>query len=202
MDIKRVIDLLSKIDIFKGIPPHLLPTIADQFKPVNFKTQDVVIKQNQRIQNLYIVSTGRLEVYVKDQIGGQAHISNLLPGDYFGEYYLLYDHPATTEIMASKDSECLCLPKENFLALLELDPEVSQHILRSILKQVHKANIVEEAAKYKEKAIQFLQQNKRIIQYTKIIGKSGAIRQLNADISSISKNNNYLLIDTQKTNVR
>jgi transcriptional regulator with AAA-type ATPase domain len=195
MDTKSVINLLKKIDIFKGVPPYLLPTIAYQFKPVSFKAKDIVIEQNQRIQNLYIIASGRLEVYIKDQRGSQSHISYLLPGEYFGDFYLLYDHPATTEIIASKDSECLCLPKENFLTLLELDPEISQHILKSILKQFRKTQIVEEAVKYKEKAIQFLQQNKRIIQYKKIIGKSLAISRLNEDIERIAKNDEYLLIE-------
>ncbi|MGA1863658.1 MAG: sigma 54-interacting transcriptional regulator [bacterium] len=195
MDTKTVINLLKKIDIFKGLPPYLLPSIADQFELVSFKAKDIIIKQNQRIQNFYIVSSGRLEIYVRDQRGVQSHISYLLPGEYFGDYYLLYDHPSTTEIMASKDSECICLPKEKFLALLELDPEISQHILKSILKQFRKTQLVEEAVKYKEKAIQFLQQNKRIIQYKKIIGKSAVIIRLNEDIERIAQNDEYLLIE-------
>jgi transcriptional regulator with AAA-type ATPase domain len=195
MDTKKVINLLKKIDIFKGVPPYLLPTIAYQFNPVSFKAKDIVVKQNQKIQNFYIVSSGRLEVYVRDQRDVQSHISYLLPGDYFGDYYLLYDHPSTTEIVACKDSECICLPKENFLTLLELDPEISQHILKSVLKQFRKTQIVEEAVKYKEKAIQFLQQNKRIIQYKRIIGKSASISRLNEDIERIAKNDEYLLIE-------
>lgn len=195
MDTKQITDLLSKVDIFKGLPPLLVPTIADQFRVDNFKAQEIVIKQNQKAQNFYIISRGRLDVYVKDQKSGQTHISYLLPRDYFGDICLLYDQPSTTEIKAVEDSECLYLPKEIFLELLQIDPEISQHILRSMLKQLRKTNIVEEAAKYKEKALQFLQQNKRTVQYTKIIGKSKAINELTSAIETIAQNNHPILIE-------
>ena len=103
MDAKQITDLLSKVDIFKGLPPLLVPTIADQFKVVNFKAQEILIKQNQKAQNFYIISQGRLDVYVKDQKSGQNHISYLLPRDYFGDIYLLYDQPSATEIKAVED---------------------------------------------------------------------------------------------------
>ena len=194
-EIKKVIDLIGKVDLFRGLPPHMIPTIADQFKSLSFKAGENIIKQDQEVENLYIVSKGRLEVYIKDQTGGLAHISYLLPGDYFGEIYLLYDQPINTEIMAVEESICLCLPKEDFLAFLELDAEISQHILKAILKQVRKTNLIEEAAKYKEKALQFLQQNKRIGQYTRIIGKSRAIQELNESIERIALNEDPVLIE-------
>ena len=113
MDTQQITDLLSKVNVFKKLPPLLVPTIADQFKVVNFKAQEIVLKQDQKVQNFSIISQGRLEVYVKNQKSGQTHISYLLQGDCFGDICLLYDQPSTTEIRAVEDSACLSLPKEN-----------------------------------------------------------------------------------------
>jgi len=192
---KQIINLLGKTELFKGLPPHFLPSLADQFTTAAFKAREVVISQGERIENLYIVSKGRLDVYVKDQMNRHAHISYLLPANHFGDFNLLYDQPSTTEIVAVEESECLCLSKERFLSLLDLDPEISQHILRAILKQIRTTNIVEETAKYKEKALQFLQQNKRIGQYTKIIGKTRAIQELNDSIERVAGNDDPVLIE-------
>ncbi|MGA1794785.1 MAG: sigma 54-interacting transcriptional regulator [bacterium] len=195
MENKRVIDLLGKTELFRGLPPHFFPSLADQFTTAVFGPREVVIGQGERIGNLYIVSRGRLEVYVKDQMNRHAHISYLLPAHHFGDFNLLYDQPSATEIVAVEESECLCLSKERFLSLLDIDPEISQYILRAILRQLRSTNIVEEAAKYKEKALQFLQQNKRIGQYTRIIGKTRAIHELNEAIERVAGNDDPVLIE-------
>ncbi|MBN2374629.1 sigma 54-interacting transcriptional regulator [bacterium] len=191
----QIIDILSKTVIFRGLPPHFLASIADQVRFAEFKPQEIVIKQSQKVNNFYIISSGRLEVYIKDQRSVQTHVSYLLPNDYFGDFYLLYDQPSVTEIIAVERTKCLYLPKEEFLSLLDIDPEISQHILRSMLQHLHKTNIAEEAAKYKETALHFLQQGKKTSQFTILIGKSKTIQDANAAIERFARNDDPLLLE-------
>ncbi|MFH0924259.1 MAG: sigma 54-interacting transcriptional regulator, partial [bacterium] len=195
MDTKQILELLSKIDLFREFPLLLLPNIASQVTSIKFKERDFILRQNQKIENFYILAQGRLEVYKKDQQGIQNHISYLLPRDYFGDFYLLSDQASKTEIIALEESECLCLSKTNFLDLLEIDLEISQHIIRSTLLHLHKTSIIEEIADYRTRILQLLEQKKKIGQHARLIGKSKINSDLNRPIEQMAKTDLSLLLE-------
>ncbi|MGA1823545.1 MAG: sigma 54-interacting transcriptional regulator [bacterium] len=197
MEPQVIINFLRQIDIFDSIPSVMLPHIVTEF--VTFTTRsfapgEIAIKQNQEFDHFYLIYKGQFEVYFYDQTGAKNRVSYLLPTEYFGDFYLLTNRPSTTEIIAVKESQCLCLSREHFFKLFNIDQEISQNILRSLLRQVYKTNIIEETAVLKDKALQFLQQTKKNWQYAQLIGKSKEIRHVGDKINQIAQDTKPIVI--------
>ncbi len=91
---------------------------------------------------LYIVLSGRVRIY--DEVDGrEVEIARTGTGDYFGEHSLLLDTTHTKNVQAVEDTELLVLSKESFAALLASNPQLEEHVHRTI-----EARRTEAAEKY------------------------------------------------------
>ena len=90
-----------------------------------------VFRKGQPGEALYIVLSGGVRIY--DEVdGGEVEIARTGAGDFFGEHSLLLDTTHTKNVQAIEDTELLVLSKRSFAALLASNPELEQHIHRTL----------------------------------------------------------------------
>lgn len=80
---------------------------------VKLKVGDVVIKEGDDGDNLYVVESGVLKCtkFLKKEDTAPTHLKNYEPGDAFGELALLYNCPRAATIEATKDAELWSLDR-------------------------------------------------------------------------------------------
>ena len=84
---------------------------------------DVIIREGDRTDGLYVVLSGEVEVRKEAQ-----QVARLREGELFGEMSLLHKAPATADVVASRRTSLLRLPREDFDALISSHPQILAHV--------------------------------------------------------------------------
>jgi CRP/FNR family cyclic AMP-dependent transcriptional regulator len=112
-----------------------LKAIAPLASTRSYPKHVVVVSEGDHTDSLYIVSRGRVKVYVADGSGREVVLNHAEPGEYFGE--LVLDGGArSASVMTLEPTTFLVVPKNRFEAFLDGSPEFSRHLIRKLIRRV------------------------------------------------------------------
>src|ERR1051325_4132266 len=84
---------LSGITMFRQLEPDELEKLAEEVEQVNFKAGETIFSENDMGDALYVVDAGAVRIWVRDQDIKEVTLSELKPGDFFGELAVLDSGP-------------------------------------------------------------------------------------------------------------
>jgi CRP-like cAMP-binding protein len=111
--------------------------LVEKFRAREVNKGDLIIRQGEKSDGLYIVLSGEVGVSV-----GASELATLKEGEIFGEMSLLTKQPAAANVRAAKRTSLLRLPKEDFDRLIMSHPQIL--VLVSELtdeRKKHNANV-------------------------------------------------------------
>jgi MFS family permease len=108
---ERELRLLESTALFGALPPTTLERLAAHLLPMTAPAGTEIVRQGDTGDLFYVISSGRVEV---SQSG--RHVTNIGPGDYFGEIALLNDVPRVATCTATADTELYTLGRERFVS--------------------------------------------------------------------------------------
>ena len=97
------IKTLRAVDILKSLSVGQLQRLEDLLTEMTFKQGDYIIKQGDRAENLYVISSGNVNITKSSgsAFGGvESALMELGPGSYFGERALLTAEPRAANVIA------------------------------------------------------------------------------------------------------
>jgi CRP-like cAMP-binding protein len=94
-------------------------TLVERFRARDVERDDVIIRDGDQTDGLYVVLSGEVEVS-KDGI----LLTRLKEGELFGEISLLQKTPATATVTAARHTTLLRLPRTDFDTLISSHPQV------------------------------------------------------------------------------
>ena len=110
-EVAELVALLRAHPVFAPLRDATLEQLARRLEPVEAPAGEVVVRQGDPGDHVYVVRSGALEVSVDGKPGAP-----LGPGDLFGEIALLRDTPRTATVTAASACELMRLAREDFLA--------------------------------------------------------------------------------------
>ena len=128
----RVTDLLRTMDIFEALPSTELETIAQLLRERRLAEAEVLCRQGDPGDALFIVTGGRIRLSTTDPSGNEKVLTYFTDGQFFGEMSLLTGAPRSATAVAETDSQLLVLDKYAFDDLLAS----RAHVMREMLKVV------------------------------------------------------------------
>ena len=108
------VDNLRKISLFKETASHKLVDIVLLMKIKNYKESDIIFKEGEIGDKLYMIKSGRVKVFTNNR-----YIRELGEGSCFGELALLLDRPRTATVVAACDCKICYLTKDDFTSLVD-----------------------------------------------------------------------------------
>jgi MFS family permease len=112
--------LLRGLPLFAPLDPKSLETIAGKLIRVPVRASEAVIREGEEGDRFYLIESGALTATHAGQM-----LSQMGPGDPFGEIALLRDVPRTATVTADVDSVLLALERQEFLDAVTGDTEVT-----------------------------------------------------------------------------
>lgn len=88
-----------------------------------------VVKQGDPPVHFYVVVSGKLKVYRETDDGIRTDLTELGPGDYFGEVALVTGKPRTASVEAMEESDLLEISKQEFDSVLDQNPKLAREII-------------------------------------------------------------------------
>jgi CRP-like cAMP-binding protein len=94
----------------------------------NFKAGDVVFREGDFPDRLYLIGKGEAEVTKETRGGPPSVLARLGPGEFFGEIGIMADTPRTATVRAATDLETLSIHRDNFAPLLSYLPSWKERV--------------------------------------------------------------------------
>ena len=127
-------DLLSNIELFQDFSEEILESISNSFKLKALKAKEVLIKQGDDGESLFVLVEGLLDVSL--QVGDeQRHLTLLAPGSFLGEMALLTGEKRSANITTSTESLVVELTKDSIMSLATTNPEVLEKMTSVVAKR-------------------------------------------------------------------
>ena len=114
---------VKKNDIFqenKELNNYLLKNL----QLLLFLPEDEICVQGEEGENLYFISKGECEVYVRDQSKRDKYIAELKTGEYFGDVTLLKQCPRTATGKSKNYSTCAAMSLKIFSEVQSRFPDI------------------------------------------------------------------------------
>ncbi|MFT3707766.1 MAG: cyclic nucleotide-binding domain-containing protein [Archangium sp.] len=116
-------NLMNSAAIFAPFNKSDRRDLVQKFRARDVKKGDVVVKQGQASDGLYVILSGEVEVDANGR-----RIAALKEGEVFGEMSLLTRSPASATVRATRHTSLLRLPKQDFDSLILSHPQVLEHV--------------------------------------------------------------------------
>lgn len=125
--------MLGRIEAFRGVPAALLDELASEFRPAQAGAGEVIVRQGDIGDQLFLVEEGDLEV--SSEIGGRRkRLGALGPGDVFGEFALVSRSPRMATVTALSPVRLLTLSAAHFDEWMSRSPELATS-MREVMRR-------------------------------------------------------------------
>ncbi len=124
--------LLAEVPFFALLDEEERTTLASQVEVVRHPAGHLLFSVGDPGESLYVIRTGVVEVFVKNDTGQRIVLETAGPRDFFGEMSLLDGGPRTASVMVSEDLEALRVDRDDILRLLEKHPTAAVDLLTAM----------------------------------------------------------------------
>jgi CRP-like cAMP-binding protein len=104
-----------------------------------YADQEVVCRQGERGDCMYVIQAGRAEV-LREEGGTGVVVGELTTGDVFGEMAIFEREPRSATVRVKGQARVLTLDKRAFLRRVHEDPSMAFHILQRMSFRIRTLN--------------------------------------------------------------
>ena len=134
------VTMLRRVGLFQGIDTADLQLIAQHMAEQSYTGGEVVFREGDPGDRLFLLLTGMMHVYV-ERDGKTITYNMMQAGECFGEMALIEDTPRSATVQAEAPSFCLTLSKQDFLNLLHRHPHIALGIVKYLLLRLRHTNV-------------------------------------------------------------
>jgi CRP/FNR family cyclic AMP-dependent transcriptional regulator len=131
--------LLAEVPFFSLLDEEERATLASQMEVVRHPAGHVLFSVGDPGDSLYVISSGAVEVFVKNDTGQRIVLETAGPRDFFGEMSLLDGGPRTASVVVSEDLEALRVDRGDIHRLLEKHPTAAVDLLAAMGRRLRQS---------------------------------------------------------------
>jgi CRP/FNR family cyclic AMP-dependent transcriptional regulator len=124
--------LLAEVPFFAFLNEEERATLAAQVDVVQLPTGRVIFNVGDPGDSLYIIRSGQVEVFVKNDTGHRIVLETAGPRHFFGEMSLLDGGPRTASVVVAEDLEAIRVDRSDLTLLLQKHPTASLDLLAAM----------------------------------------------------------------------
>lgn len=132
--------LLRSVALFEGFSDEDLAALAEAMETRAFESGSVVFTQGEAGHTMYVVQSGRINIYLQDGAAPAIPLRDAAPGDFFGELALFDEKPRSASARATTDSVLLELQHAKLESFFGQRPHAALALLRSLSGHLRETN--------------------------------------------------------------
>lgn len=129
---------LKKTNLFSSMRTVELRTLASIAERYNFKDGDVIVKEDDVGDSMYIIESGSVNILKKLRGGNQLHLATLKSGEYFGEMALFDAELRSASAVANEDCSLLNIRSDDLHDVLLDHPTIAIDLIKTFVKRLRK----------------------------------------------------------------
>ncbi|MGH9509428.1 MAG: cyclic nucleotide-binding domain-containing protein, partial [Terriglobales bacterium] len=132
---------LQRIKLFSGLSVEDCAEVVKRMKRRDFPPNHIIVREGQPGTSMFFITSGGVEVRKKDaNTGIDFLLTELGPGQNFGEMSLLTGKPRTASVSTNQPSTCAVLEQADFQDLLMQYPKIGLALTTILAERVESAN--------------------------------------------------------------
>ena len=135
-------DSLSRVPLFKRLTPEELEQLAAEVDQVKFEANEIVFNEQDKGDALYVVESGSVRIWVLDEDVKPVTLTELKPGEFFGELAVLDRGPRSTNATTIGETILHRLSSDDFQAFLMKHPDVAIDVICEIGARMRQTNML------------------------------------------------------------
>jgi uncharacterized membrane protein len=128
--------MLAGVPLFALLDEAERTTLASRIDELRLPAGSVVFERGAPGDAMYVVKSGRVEIFFKNDTGERLVLEIVNEGGFFGELSLLDAYPRTASAVATEDFEALVVDRGDLEALFELHPAAAFDVLAASGKRL------------------------------------------------------------------
>jgi len=124
--------LLAGVPFFKYLDDDERELLAKQIDEVSVPAGQMVFEVNDPGGTMYVIRSGRAEVFFNDDTGERIVLENPGPGEVFGEISFLDGGGRTASVLATEDLDALAVDREDLDKLFRVHPQAGLDIIQAM----------------------------------------------------------------------
>jgi uncharacterized membrane protein len=132
--------LFSDIQFFELHDEEDRNALAKVVDFIELKQGARLFETGDRGDELYIVRSGKVEIYIRNVAGEKIILTVAEKGDLFGELAMLDSGPRTATAVALEDTELIILNRENLLFFFQKKPDAALDMIAAMGGMIRKAD--------------------------------------------------------------
>ncbi len=147
---KEKLELIHKIELFKGLSDDDLLMIANETSVKNFKKGEYLFHENTPRKQIFFIAEGKVELFKTTPYGEEKRITNFGQFDFLGEGSLMEDSPHSTSARAKEKSTVLIIDGRIISKSASVAIVTLSNITKVVSRRMRHANsrIINSAAQY------------------------------------------------------
>jgi CRP/FNR family cyclic AMP-dependent transcriptional regulator len=131
---------LEDMEFFKLLGEEDRRALAGVVDLIRLKDSETLFRAGDPGESLFLVRSGEMELYVRDNAGQKIILDIVRPGDFFGEIALLDAGARTATAVSVADSELIELDRDDLLLLFGKKPDAALSMLAAMGRMTRKAD--------------------------------------------------------------
>ena len=115
---------LASVPLFADLAADHLRSIAAAGRTKTVATGETVFREGDASDGLYIVLSGKVRIYKRNDDGNEVDLHTGAAGEYFGELALIDGGPRSASVTSLAPCEFFVLERDTFLSLLTQSPQL------------------------------------------------------------------------------
>lgn len=126
LQLKR--DILARMPLFRPLNDRELLRVLQVTDVTPYKSGQLVMREGERGEELFIVLSGTLKV-----MRGDTELATLSPGDHVGEMALVRSQPRSATVVSADDAELMVIRRTEFFEILRKEHQLAVKLLWQFL---------------------------------------------------------------------
>ncbi len=128
--------MLANITLFAGLDAQELEQISQHAITRTYPKNSVIINEGDPAESLYVITKGKVKIFLTDETGKEVIINCQNQGEYFGELALIDEAQRSASVMTMEHSTFLVISKHSFRDLLAKCPGIALSLIKDLTRRV------------------------------------------------------------------
>jgi len=131
---------LARAQLFRDLPLPMLRELAVVTRPSSFRRGEIIVRQGDPGEGLFLIVSGEVKVLVQAPSGEQAVVAILGAGDCVGEFSVIDGEPRSATVEAIDDVDALELLRRDTLLWLRAHPEAMERVMVALVGRLRRTD--------------------------------------------------------------
>jgi CRP/FNR family cyclic AMP-dependent transcriptional regulator len=130
----EVIRYFQAIPLFSALPKKAIRSVVQAATEADVRAGKILVREGEYGREMYVVISGTAQVTQQGR-----RLSELVPGDFFGEMAFLSPAPRSATVTAYSDMRVMVLGPREMDVIVKREPSIARRLLEAMAKRIQRS---------------------------------------------------------------